>query len=140
MSILDVTEDQIFSTLGKGRDPNFKSIEKVRPVIEKPNKTYSPNTTKHYIKPVPTTVKNPSNFKTGQPRSVQAPAVRIEQTPVEPVITAPPVQSEDPLKKLASDYSELNNRVNGIQKMVKWYLVPQIVIILILVAAFILKA
>ncbi len=140
MSILDVTEDQIFSTLGKGRDPNFKPIEKIRPVIEKPNRTYSPNTAKPYIKPVPTTVKNTSNFKTGQSRSVQAPVVHIEQTPVEPVITAPPVQSEDHLKKLVSDYSELNNRVNGIQKMVKWYLVPQFVIILILVAAFILKA
>ena len=139
MSILDVTEDQIFSTLGKGRDPNFKPIEKVRPAIEKPNRTYSPNIAKPYIKPVPTTVKNPSNFKTVESRSVKAPAVRIEQPPVELVITAPPVQSEDPLKKLSSDYSELNSRVNGIQKMVKWYLVPQFVIILILVAAFILK-
>lgn len=139
MSILDVTEDQIFSTLGKGRDPNFKPIEKIRPVIEKPKKTYSFNTAKPYIKPVPTTVKNPNNFKSGQSHPVQAPAVRIEQPPAEPVITAPPVLSEDPLKKLTADYSELNNRVTGIQKMVKWYLVPQFVVILILVAAFILK-
>lgn len=139
MSILDVTEDQIFSTLGKGRDPNFRPIEKVRPIIEKPNRTYSPITAKPYIKPVPTTVKTPSNFKTGQSRSVQAPAVRIEQPPVEPVITAPPVQSEEPLKKLAADYSELNNRVNGIQKMVKLYLLPQFVVILVLVALLILK-
>ena len=41
MSILDVTEDQIFQTLGKGKDPNFKAIEKVRPVVVKPKKTYS---------------------------------------------------------------------------------------------------
>jgi hypothetical protein len=139
MSILDVTEDQIFSTLGKGRDPNFKPIEKVRPVIEKQNKTYSPTATKHYIKPVPTTVKNPSNFKTGQSRSVQAPVVNIEQTQAEPVIIASPVQSEDHLKQLASDYSELNNRVIGIQKMVKLYVIPQFVVILVLVALLILK-
>lgn len=28
MGILDVTEDQIFKTLGKGKDPNYKPIEK----------------------------------------------------------------------------------------------------------------
>ena len=43
MSILDVTEDQIFQTLGKGRDPNFKPIEKARPAIVKPKKTCSIN-------------------------------------------------------------------------------------------------
>lgn len=28
MSILDITEDKIFQTLGKGRDPNFKPIDR----------------------------------------------------------------------------------------------------------------
>ena len=28
MGILDVTEDQIFKTLGKGKDPNYKPIVK----------------------------------------------------------------------------------------------------------------
>lgn len=27
MGILDVTEDQIFKTLGKGKDPNYKPVE-----------------------------------------------------------------------------------------------------------------
>ncbi len=45
MSILDVTEDQIFHTLGKGKDPNFKQIEKVRaPVMPAIKKTYTPDT------------------------------------------------------------------------------------------------
>lgn len=139
MSILDVTEDQIFSTLGKGRDPNFKPIEKERPVIEKQNKTYSAYNVKPYIKPVPTTVKNPSNFKTAQSRSVQAPPIQVEKPP-EPVIIAPMVKAEDPLKKIEADYSELNERVTVIQKTLKLYMIPQFVIILILLASFILKA
>ncbi len=28
MNILEITEDKIFQTLGKGKDPNFKPIEK----------------------------------------------------------------------------------------------------------------
>jgi hypothetical protein len=28
MNILEVTEDKIFQTLGKGKDPNYKPIEK----------------------------------------------------------------------------------------------------------------
>lgn len=27
MGILDVTEDQIFETLGKGKDPNYKPVK-----------------------------------------------------------------------------------------------------------------
>ncbi len=27
MGILDVTEDQIFKTLGKGKDPNYKPVK-----------------------------------------------------------------------------------------------------------------
>jgi len=27
MGILDVTEDQIFQTLGKGKDPNYKPVK-----------------------------------------------------------------------------------------------------------------
>jgi len=28
MSILDITEDKIFQTFGRGRDPNFKPIDR----------------------------------------------------------------------------------------------------------------
>lgn len=28
MSILDITEEKIFQTLGRGRDPNYKPIER----------------------------------------------------------------------------------------------------------------
>ncbi|MCZ7399439.1 MAG: hypothetical protein O8C62_07140 [Candidatus Methanoperedens sp.] len=117
MSILDVTEDQIFQTLGKGRDPNFKPIEKVRPVIVKPKKTYMLKNTK----PVQTTA---------QP--VQAVA--------QPVISVPSLQADDSVRKLTEDLNELNNRVAGLQKMVKWYLVPQFVVIIVLVLAFVVKS
>ncbi|HEX7628556.1 MAG TPA: hypothetical protein VF354_06535 [Candidatus Methanoperedens sp.] len=120
MSILDVTEDQIFQTLGKGRDPNFKPIEKERPVIVKPKKTYSIN----------------QNGK-------GTPQVKVAQ-PVEPVIkteiTVPSPQNDDSVKKLTEDLNELNNRVAGIQKMVKWYIVPQFVVVVVLIIAIVVKA
>lgn len=34
MNILDVTEDKIFQVLGKGRDPDYKPINKAR--LKKP--------------------------------------------------------------------------------------------------------
>lgn len=107
MSILDVTEDQIFHTLGRGRDPNFKPIEKVRPVITKPEKTYTLN----------------------QPQAVQA----------QPVISVPSSHADDSVAKLTSDLNELNNRVAGLQKMVKWYVVPQFVVVLVLLLALVVK-
>jgi len=120
MSILDVTEDQIFQTLGKGKDPNFKVIEKVRPVVAKPKKTYS----------------NP-NAKT-------APVVKTIQ-PVEqnlsPVIAVPlSPQTDDSVKKLSEDLNELNSRVVGLQKMVKWYVVPQFIAVLVLIIAILAKS
>lgn len=118
MSILDVTEDQIFHTLGKGRDPNFKPIEKVRPVIIKPKKTYTFNNIKT------------TNVKPAQP----AHAV------IQPVVTIPSPQADDSVKKLTEDLNELNNRVAGIQKMVKWYIVPQFVVVLVLFLAFVVKS
>jgi len=30
MSILEITEDKIFETLGKGRDPKYKPIDKTK--------------------------------------------------------------------------------------------------------------
>ncbi len=116
MSILDVTEDQIFQTLGKGKDPNFKPIEKVRPVIAKPKKTYS--------------------IKAAKPeQDVQIQAV--QPTPVvkaaESVSTKVSISMQvDDMKKLMEDLSELNERVNGIQKMVKWYIMPQFVVVIVL--------
>lgn len=117
MSILDVTEDQIFHTLGKGRDPNFKPIEKVRPVIVKPNKTYTINQT----------------IKHKQPQVVQA-------TVVEPVKSVPSPEADDSVAKLTADLNALNNRVVGLQKMVKWYVVPQFVVVLVLFLAFVVKS
>lgn len=120
MSIIDITEDQIFHTLGKGKDPNFKPIEKVRPVVERPKKTYSNQNVK------------------------ATPAVKIIQ-PVEPivkpVITVPSLpQTDDSVKKLTEDMNELNNQVRGLQKMVKWYIVPQFVVVLVLILLIMIKS
>jgi hypothetical protein len=120
MSILDVTEDQIFQTLGKGKDPNFKPIEKVRPVTIKPKKTYSINT----------------NSKT-------MPAVKPVQpieAPVQQVIITAPSQTDETVKKLTEDLNDLNNRVCGLQKMVKWYMVPQFVVVLVLILVLVVQA
>jgi len=126
MSILDVTEDQIFQTLGKGKDPNFKPIEKARPVTIKPKKTYTINTN----------TKNISSKTINAPK----PAQPIE-TPVQNVvITAPARQDEEIVKKLTEDLNELNNRVCGLQKMVKWYMMPQFIVILVLILVLVVKA
>lgn len=117
MSILDVTEDQIFHTLGRGRDPNFKPIEKVRHVIAKPKKTYTLNQT---IKTAQTT----------QTQAVQA----------QPVISVPSPQANETMTKLTADLNELNNRVAGLQKIVKWYVVPQFVVVLFLFLALVVKS
>lgn len=120
MSILDVTEDQIFHTLGRGRDPNFKPIEKVRPVIEKPKRTYTINRT---VKPVGVqSVQSQVAVAVEQPKAVSA------------------MQADDPVKKLTEDLNELNNRVAGLQKMVKWYLVPQFVVVVVLFLALVVKS
>ena len=120
MSILDVTEDQIFQTLGKGRDPNFKPIEKDRPVIVKPKKTYSIN-------------------QNGKGTPLIKVAKPVEQV-VKPEITVTSPQNDDSVKKLTEDLNELNNRVSGIQKMVKWYIVPQFIVVVVLVIAIVVKA
>ena len=120
MSILDVTEDQIFQTLGKGRDPNFKPIEKTRPVIVKPKKTYSIN----------------QNVKAAPIVKVTQPVEQVDKTE----ITVPSLQNEDSVKRLTEDLNELNNRVTGLQKMVKWYIVPQFVVVVILIIAIVVIA
>jgi hypothetical protein len=121
MSILDVTEDQIFQTLGKGRDPNFKPIEKVRPVIIKPKKTYTLNHT----------IKTAQTVKVTPPQAVAAVSepVKIVQSP----------QVDESMEKLTMQLNELNSRVNGIQKMVKYYIMPQFVIVLVLLVAMFVK-
>lgn len=118
MSILDVTEDQIFHTLGKGKDPNFKPIEKVRPVIVKPKKTYTLNNT----------------------RTMQAVKTATPAAVVQPVVTVTLPQADEPIMKITADLNELNNRVAGIQKMVKWYIVPQFVVVLVLFLALVVKS
>ena len=93
MSILDVTEDQIFQTLGKGKDPNFKQIEKVRsPVMPPIKKTYTPT----------------------QP-------VKVKEIP-ESVKLVPSPEVEESIKKLTDELSCLNKSVGGIQKMIKFYI------------------
>ncbi len=126
MSILDVTEDQIFQTLGKGKDPNFKPIEKARPVTIKPKKTYTINTNS----------KN-TNSKT---MPVVKPVQPVEAPVQQVVITAPATQADETVKKLTKDLNELNNRVCGLQKMVKWYMVPQFVVVLVLILVLVVKA
>jgi hypothetical protein len=98
MSILDVTEEQIFHTLGKGRDPNFKQIEKIRPTITPPPK-------KTYI----ASVKTPTYI-----HSVQA--------PVESIKYVPSPEVEDSINKLTTELSDLKKSVSGIQSMIKLYL------------------
>ncbi len=94
MSILDVTEDQIFHTLGKGKDPNFKPIEKVRPVLPPMKKTYTPS----------------------QPP--KTPVAAIAET----VKIVPSPEVEESIKKVTAELCELNKSVGGIQKMIKWYI------------------
>ncbi len=92
MSILDVTEDQIFHTLGKGKDPNFKQIEKVRPVMPVMKKSYTP----------------------AQPIKAQ--------TIQESVKFVPSTEVEESINKLTNELSYLNKSVVGIQTMIKLYL------------------
>jgi len=126
MSILDVTEDQIFQTLGKGKDPNFKPIEKSRPVTIKPKKTYTINTT-----PKNTNSKTIPAVKPVQP--IEAPVQQV-------IMSAPATHPDETVKKLTEDVSELNIRVAGLQKMVKWYVVPQFVAVIVLVLALVVQA
>lgn len=119
MSILDVTEDQIFHTLGKGKDPNFKQIEKVRPVIVKPKKTY--------------TINQPQ-------KSAQAVKITMPVEPViEPVKPIPQVQYDDSIRKISEDICALNSRVDGLQKMVKLYIMPQFIAVLVLLIILVVK-
>lgn len=98
MSILDVTEEQIFHTLGKGRDPNFKQIEKVRPTI-------TPTPKKTYI----ASVKTPTY-------------THAVNAPVESIKYVPSPEVEDSINKLTNELSDLNKSVSGIQSMIKLYL------------------
>lgn len=113
MSILDVTEEQIFHTLGRGRDPNFKPIEKVRP-LQQPKKARLMRRDRPVVEI--------------QPQSVRA----IEKQPEHSHI-------DESMIKLASDLDELNNRIAGLQKMVKWYMMPQLVVVLVLFLALVIK-
>ncbi|MCX9084395.1 MAG: hypothetical protein OIN87_06325 [Candidatus Methanoperedens sp.] len=121
MSILDVTEDQIFQTLGKGRDPNFKPIEKVRPVVIRPKKTY----------PINTRSKTIPSVKPVQP--IEAPAQEM-------VIALQNKENDETIKRLTEDIIELNSRVSGLQNKVKWYMVPQTVAVLILLLVIVVQA
>lgn len=106
MSILDVTEDDIFHKLGKGKDPNFKPIEKVRPVMYSPNKTYSHE--QH---------------------------TKIQAIP-ESVKLVPSPEVEDAIKQLTNELSLMNRNVGGIQAMIKLYIflfaIATIIVIIVL--------
>jgi len=98
MSILDVTEDQIFHTLGKGKDPKFKQIEKIRPPITPtPKKTYSAPVKKQMYM-----------------HSVQA--------PVETIKYVPSPEVEESINMLTTELSDLKKSVSGVQSMIKLYL------------------
>ncbi len=125
MSILDVTEDQIFQTLGKGKDPNFKPIEKVRPVITRPKKTYMNNNR------IPA-VKKPVEVQVNIPVAVPAPQT-VD-------MHADNFNADESVKKLEEDLNELNNRVAGLQKMVKWYILPQFVVVIVLILALVIRS
>jgi len=98
MSILDVTEEQIFHTLGKGRDPNFKQIEKVRPTI-------TPTPKKTYVAPVKT------------PTYTHA-----VKAPIESIKYVPSPEVEESITKLTTELSDLNKSVAGIQTKIRSYL------------------
>lgn len=98
MSILDVTEEQIFHTLGKGRDPNFKQIEKIRPTITPaPKKTYSAPVKKQIF----------------------TPSVHV---PVEPTKYVPSPEVEESMNMLTTELSDLKKSISGIQSTIKLYL------------------
>ncbi|NJD78185.1 MAG: hypothetical protein FIB08_14025 [Candidatus Methanoperedens sp.] len=119
MSILDVTEDQIFHTLGRGKDPNFKPIEKERPVIARPKKTYTLN----------------QAAKVQQ--AVKPDTILAQVEPTRPVLL-PAV--DESMIKLTEELAELNSSVSGIQKMIKWYLLPQFVVVVVLLLALIIRS
>ncbi len=129
MSILDVTEDQIFHTLGKGKDPNFKPIEKVRPVVAQPKKPPVLMQPRKTYTPAPT-------VKTARP--VQ-PLQPLQQIAVEPAKQVLSPEVDESMKKLAAELNELNNRVSGIQSMVKWYIVPQFIVVLAIIFVLFMK-
>jgi|GEM_PF-790684 len=135
MSILDVTEDQIFQTLGKGKDPNFKPIEKTRPVTIKPQKTYTINTTPrtNISKTIPRTINSKTMPAVKPVQPMEAPVQQV-------VITPPAMQTDETVKKLTQDLNELNNRVCGLQKLVKWYMVPQFIVVLVLILVIAVRA
>jgi hypothetical protein len=125
MSILDVTEDQIFKTLGKGKDPNFKPIEKVRPKVTRPEKSPVSMQTRRTLSPKPTM------RIAGQVQPLQKEA--------EPVESVPAVEVDETMKKLTLELSELNTRVSGVQSMVKWFIVPQFVVVLVLIVVLFIR-
>ncbi len=127
MSILDVTEDQIFHTLGKGKDPNFKPIEKVRPVVIQPKKP-------------PVLMLPRKTYSPGQTVKTARPVQPLQQMAVEPAKQVPPPEVDESMKKLAAELNELNNRVSGIQSMVKWYIVPQFMVVLAIILVLFMKS
>jgi hypothetical protein len=108
MSILDVTEEQIFHTLGKGRDPNFKQIEKIRPTIP-------PTPKKTYVASVKTHASTPA------------------KAPVESIKSVPSHEIEESIHKLTTELSDLNKGISGIQSMIKLYLILFAVTLIIFV-------
>jgi hypothetical protein len=126
MSILDVTEDQIFQTLGKGKDPNFKPIEKVRPVVIKPKKTYT------FSQPV-------KAAKPGISARVEVEVKPVESQQAQQAQPVPSIDADESMNKLTVELTELNNQVRGIKEMVKWYIVPQFIVILALIFILFIK-
>ena len=62
------------------------------------------------------------------------------QSVIEPAKPALSPEVDESMRKLSAELSELNTRVSGIQRMVKWYIMPQFLVVLVLLFALIVKS
>ncbi len=130
MSILDVSEDKIFETFGKGRDPKFRSIEKPEPVKE--------IKTMEKAKPVVSVPKKAYTFSQSS-EPVRSEVTRSSGEIVKPAKSVQPPEVNNYLK-LTSDLNQLRTRVDGIQKMIKLFIIPQVIIIIVLLIVLFAKS
>lgn len=131
MSILDVTEEDIFHTLGRGRDPNFKPYLRVKPDPEKKRAAKKP-LTKSKTAPVKSTPPKPTPTKSISPTPVKPAPI--------PVSTREYKEIDPSILKLTESLCELNDRMNNIQKMVILYSMPQYVLVLAVIVVLFLKS
>ncbi|HIH44602.1 MAG TPA: hypothetical protein HA257_05875 [Candidatus Methanoperedenaceae archaeon] len=125
MSILDITEEQIFHTLGRGKDPNYKPIETVRPVAPAvPQVAQRPV---KYGKPVTSRESEDMKKLTEEVHELNGRMSTLQKT-------------EESVTVLTKDVAELSSRVTGIQSMVKWYIFPQLALVIVVVVALLSRS